>query len=1165
MKKKNNWFTKSITFFSVAIVAIVSAYLLTPNKTTTINLNDGINSADDGEIELTESYLDRFVNHIKDSADANSEDEISGLKASLNNLTLSWGTTLGENPKNTIALNGDLLFKMANLNDIQFTLDLDANYNGKDLKLGICYVSQTVYFALKDLRLKSSYIKTQELLDTLYNLFFNADNAQGLGMTVDIDNFLNEKIANIDFGELLGKLSSENKSTSFSVETIENKVNKEVTFNINLDITEYDITTMFNELNQEEETIKTPKNVTKNVIKVVINSETLGLKKVDLNNYSEEKGKNVGITFGDFNIKGVLECETIPGLQILGFDHEDYEGYQAGKTFTEIINFKSWAYDILDLLQSRKVGFELSANMTLDATETKPASRLMGLDASVNVDFSELFDLTGKKIGVKDNEDEPQQQLGSRRYTRDLSLNAQDILDKVLDSVKLGVNVSITGQEVDEDNKYVEYANLGVNYSNQTAYIALNETDDNKAVMRAKATTATLNNVISKVSDMTSTLPAGTSQKLGTLFSFITDSPLVSAIKDGVYDGILDILETFQNDDQTIKLVLNLSSLGLGNSSKVTILLTAKDLESTDETNVLSITGNDIEIGSSNLDFTFTTHEFSSDSIDNAERLDSFGKYDDLNYLPTVFDQVSSILDNKKAAFSVDGTVKDNNELKLDIDGWGKFDYGTKYGFGTIDLQSYKDGSLGYDHKINLDVNNYAQELKDRNVRFTYGPNEGIKGKFTVQTVTDIFELVTTFIDEIKEDGDERFTKFLDPILNGLGFSYIGDIISSRDYLKFAKNNVLQEIKEYNSGSVVRITVNGEIFGLEDNIVIELKLTGEGENRKLEGLSLPGLQFSGKTISLNITLKEFDDYGDTPVDLTQSFLDFSDIKVLLDFGINTTRLNYYHLTADIDIEAIKIFNIKFTLDFYIQVTGVSTKVYGVIEDVPYVIAVSNDALTDVKSEFVFEPDHNASNNDIGGYFHILRTEKHKGLFNRSTEKYYYKSDSKNFLDKDNGFTNLIYYLVVDMLDIKSSLASMIVDSSLSSGNNADPDYEKAFTDKGFKYTHTSTKDSWEIGLDLKSLTGVSALGDLDLKIEGNNANNNKGYLSKLNANITLVSVVKIKAVIDLKDIDPSLTTWDSSIEQKYSNITSIYSKLSASNKTKFTNNYYNNPLKDFKI
>ena len=58
MKKRNNWFTKSITFFSVAIVAIVSAYLLTPNKTTTINLNDGINSADDDEIELTESCYD---------------------------------------------------------------------------------------------------------------------------------------------------------------------------------------------------------------------------------------------------------------------------------------------------------------------------------------------------------------------------------------------------------------------------------------------------------------------------------------------------------------------------------------------------------------------------------------------------------------------------------------------------------------------------------------------------------------------------------------------------------------------------------------------------------------------------------------------------------------------------------------------------------------------------------------------------------------------------------------------------------------------------------------------------------------------------------------------------------------------------------------------------
>ena len=197
-KTKNRWFAKVATFVSVTAVAVVGAYLLTPNRTKTINLDDGNGALNNNDNSLQETYLDKFVDHMKNVADASSEEEISGLKASLDDLTLSWGTTDGANPKNNVILNGDLLFKMANINDIQFTLDVDANYNGKTIDLGVGYVSNTVYFALKDLRLKSSYIKTQELFTTIYNLFFNADNAQGLGMTVDIDNLINEKIANLD-------------------------------------------------------------------------------------------------------------------------------------------------------------------------------------------------------------------------------------------------------------------------------------------------------------------------------------------------------------------------------------------------------------------------------------------------------------------------------------------------------------------------------------------------------------------------------------------------------------------------------------------------------------------------------------------------------------------------------------------------------------------------------------------------------------------------------------------------------------------------------------------------------------------------------------------------------------------------------------------------------
>ena len=1159
-KNKKRWVAKLITFISVTAMSVVGAYLLTPNRVKTINLDDGLGTLNNGDNEAQETYLERFVTHLKKVADASQEDEISGLRASFNQFEITWGTIDGINPKNDITLNGDLLFKMANIDDIQFTLDTKATYNTKSIDFAVGYVSKTVYVALKDLRLKSSYNNTQEIFEEMYNLFFDADNTQGLGMTVDIDNYLNDLIENMDFNELLDKFSSEDKSMSFAIEEIVDEEHNEVTFNINLDIIEATTIKQIDELTQEEVEVPGEDKVTKNVIKAVINKDTLALKRLDINNYDVNNVAQ-GIKFGDITIKGILECETVPGLAIYGFDSENYTGYQAGKTFTEVINFKSWLKDILKLLQTRTVGFELSANVTLDATETKEACKVAGIDASVNLDFSSLFDLQGKTIGVK-NEDEEEPQVNTFDAEPASEEEAESLLDKLLDNIKLGVELTVTGQEKDENENYVEYANLGINYANKTAYIALNENGDD-AVLRAKADTETLNNVISKVPTMMENLGSGTASKMSDLFSFLTESELVSAIKDGRYEGILDVLKTVKNTENTIELELDLSSLGLGENAEVDLTLAATPEEQLVPSKVLSIDVMGIEVGDANIDMSLSTHEFSNESIANAEALDLLGKYDDLNYLPTLFDQVSTILDTKKAGFTVTGQIAKDNVKTLDIDGWGQFDYGTKYGFGKLDLVQYKDGSEFYNHMLKLDVDNHAQELKDRNVRFTYGPNEGIKGKFTIETVTDIIELVKTFVDDVNESQDERFTKFIEPLVELLGVSYLGDAISSRDYAKFAKSEVIKSIKEINSNTV-EIVIGGSIFSLDEDLVLNLKLKGTGADRELEGITLPSFNYNDANISLGITLADFVEQP-SPVDLTAQFMDFSDIKVLLDFGINTTRLNYYHLTADIDVTALAIFNISFDLDFYIEVNGVSTKVYGVIEDVPYVLAVSNDALTDVKSEFVFEPDHSASNNDIGGYFHILRTEVHKGIFSRTTEKYYYKSDSKNFVDADNSYTNLIYYLVVDMLDIKSSLANKIINASLDSSSNNDPDYEKAFTSEGFSYTHTNSKDTWKLGLDLKSLTGVSALGDLSLTINGSNSSNNKGYLNSLSAKLYLVSIVAVNATINLQDINPSATNWPSSINTKYNNVLNCYNSLSSSKKATFNSQYYNKPLKDYKL
>ena len=109
--------------------------------------------------------------------------------------------------------------------------------------------------------------------------------------------------------------------------------------------------------------------------------------------------------------------------------------------------------------------------------------------------------------------------------------------------------------------------------------------------------------------------------------------------------------------------------------------------------------------------------------------------------------------------------------------------------------------------------------------------------------------------------------------------------------------------------------------------------------------------------------------------------------MLLDFGLNTTLQGYYSLSATIVAKIGSLLTaLNIPLKGYVQVNGKESKVYVVCDELPTNVLITNDStFCSTKSELVFEPDPSASGNDIGGYFHILRTEKHSGLFNRRTE------------------------------------------------------------------------------------------------------------------------------------------------------------------------------------
>ena len=473
-----------------------------------------------------------------------------------------------------------------------------------------------------------------------------------------------------------------------------------------------------------------------------------------------------------------------------------------------------------------------------------------------------------------------------------------------------------------------------------------------------------------------------------------------------------------------------------------------------------------------------------------------------------------------------------------------------KFGFGDLTLNEYKYKGAGlyYSHKLAVDVDNTTSDYTKNNAHFVYGPKNGdnIKGKITVQSVLDIIEVGKDFLNDNKDN--PKFTKFIDPITKMMSLGEFGNILKEGNYLRLLKNDLIKSAKK--NGNQLDLTIGGELFSLENDMVIRVNLK-EG---KIDSLQLINFELSGgKLLNINISLVDYEEGRESSVDKSNmnSFMDLSSISLLLKFGINTTKNNYYHITADmnLDLKLVKAFD--FTLDIYIVVKDSYCKIYGVIEDSKISILAQdyNDITTSsLKSEFTFEtyPDGDPNKEDgVGGYFHFKITE---GRRFSSTRYFHYKTTSKNLLEPEN----LVRYLLRDFLYIRETIVSGVGGIDLSSDEQKEAgDFTKTFTSTGFSYNESQKK--WSIGLNLDVLTGVEALKELEINIYGNS----QEKLSKLQGSLgiqafalgSLSVKIGVKFTFTLENVSSTVTDWSSSIQSKFNTINSV----------QFSNTYLNNP------
>ena len=1115
-KKLGKTLAKVGTGFMVFAGTLVGGYALTPNKVRTVNLN-----FEQDPNESLPSHFQEFVTKVSNYPDVG----LTGLHADFENFSLQFKTSDTATKTNTISLDADLDLVIRSLSDLDLSLIADVNYNGRELPLVVGYVDKTVYFGLKDLRLKCTSTNLEDLADVV-ETFFNASVEEG-GLGIDpigkLEDTVNEFFSTLDVGSLLSSFTSSTPTISTD-ETQLNNGDWKFDLHIGMEDNNFDI--------------------------VILTTEDYDLKRVDLGT----------ISVGNFTVKGAINFEIRP-LTVIRPDDPAHPKYDENKVFHEVIGYRGWIKKLADFLaddnQKMSLSFELglsnggrydeNTNLTSEVVNIGAIKGDINLDASQLIDLSDWVDDTPEY----NEDDQPDfENMPSRKPNKLGGENEESLLDKVLNGIKLGIDVKIIGQN------NVEYSNLNVSYLDNAGYIKFNEKEDEfghkTSVMKAKVEAETINWMLNempdKIKDLTSDMDTSA---LSGLFSDITESSLITDIKAGDYSGILDVLETLRNDSDKIYLGLNLSSLGLGENARVNLVLDSYDSyfddnydpEHPEEHKILNLQVRNIELGDFNLNFDLVNDEYQPVTID------AIDSYDSLSFLPTVFDQVTDILNTKQSGFAIEGSVLDVDNLGVKINGQGQFDYNTKYGFGslTIDQYKYRSNKVWYSHKIALDVDDKSNDRTQNNAKVIYGDVNGqnIKARTDLQSVLDIIDVVKAFINDNKDDS--RFSKFIDPIMEMLGMETIAKAIDDKDYFRLTNNDLLKEIKQYEDGRVIRIVVGGDLFGLTTDIDIRVNFESV-ENRVIDSLEVKDLKIGDapeagqkdkrKTLNLKISLEDFVEQSSTvPENIPNNqFIDLSSVKFLLEFGLNDAKLGYFNLTADISLKLGKI-NIKtFPINFHVVVKQSYVKVYGVIENVPnFSIAVQDHLLsTKIKSEMTFETyDANDPHktNDVGGYFSIRKTTD--PLIGK-TDVYNYRSTSANFI-KGN---SLIYYLLNGMLDVKESYISENVDSVDETSVEKEPGaYTNVFTETGFQYN--SDNKSWKLGINLGDLINIKQLSAIEAEIYTSTVGG-KTYLSELKASLVIDIGLKISANVDLKlnDIDPSVTDWSHDIQVAFNKINS---------------------------
>lgn len=1103
------------TFLALFGVSGAATYFLIPSGVTKGDATGGDNGGSTssslpnhgGSVD-EQTPTERFVANLAATAPNGIEGTVVGT------FTIPSTSTLATKQDNVISLNkATFKFQMPSLDELAFSLNAPIDYNGRKRQLDVTYSSHKLYFGVSylsdgngDANNPSVNYDVKYYLDLTPTTYTGKDGKTYTYNMGDLD-YISTTLTNILATPDEGGITVSNSSSSSSSSSID---------------TNALLTTLGNMPSWNTENgYGYYLNLTKDLIGIDL----------PINLYSDS----------NFQLTGVL----LPG----------YDG-STSQTAPSAIT--------LDNGMSFGVNFACEQKTVSIAAPTNAAS-YHRLSNSLD-----LFTKIGTIVQSKEFSISSEGLTSGEDFSLSHVITAADAANNVAEvseSSSLDISAAVNLQK---DNNPSIHAGLKLNakegentlsksilvdYLNGGAYLNYND------VLKASMGKTVLDELITKVKDdngNTNSDSAKTSAQLDKMFGFITQSKLITAIKEGHYEPALDMITDITGTDNNLSVTIDLSPIGISGQ----VILAIDGTGTNDNPSPLaSISFKKVVLKSFTINGKINLADYSSPAVVTSS------DYAELSHLPTIYDQVYALAQDKRASVSLSGSVMSDTVSSTDasqkigftFSGNTDFDVSqdtasdttAKSGSGRITIKNYTD-TYCQDYKVGIDVvgvdemyfdyNDYeAHSYVGSDVNHTDDGSKKLVGSFTIDTLNDIIDLVSKLINS----NDARFTKFGDMITETAATTIVSSLAK----------------KEFNSLITNKIIVSSSISDSEASLVISKDLIGTGsdfkvsvnyDGGKIKNLSVNDLVISGKTINCKISL---DAYGDDFKGITQQVAssertnawNFSQIELLMQYGINAAVLgtdssntvSTYHLTANgsgVIWDTIKLDVI--TMDFYVYVDGANVKLMGYIE-LPILDGLNsqtfnwtttglfglkiNHSATPLtgtrRTNFYYE----ASKSDVDGDLYMTRTDTFKlwKLFISPSAEYLPTPAIKKVTGSDF-LANITDWLFQYVLGLEDSVLSKITSSSSSTN---EPTYvEDVLT--GFNYDDTSSK--WTVGMDLGALAHTEMLKGLDVTITGQKDFNSTStgttgilrYLTvKLVANVGINIVVNLNA--ELANFDSS--------------------------------------------